>query len=90
MGQVHFSPQWARLLGYEPDEIPQRVEFFFTVLHPEDIQRVQNVLEDHLAGQLVDHRKDGKPFWSEQTLTPVRDEQGRLSHFISIIRAGEF
>lgn len=50
-GEVHFSPQWARLLGYSADEIPMRVEFFFTVLHPEDVPRVQKVLEDHLQGK---------------------------------------
>ncbi len=49
-GHVYFSPQWARLLGYEPDEVPQRVEFFFTVLHPDDTPRVTKVLNDHLNG----------------------------------------
>lgn len=50
-GEVHFSPQWARLLGYRPEEVPQRVEFFFTVLHPDDVPRVQKVLDDHLQGR---------------------------------------
>ncbi len=47
---VYFSPQWARLLGYEPSEVPQRVEFFFHVLHPDDITHVKQVLNDHLNG----------------------------------------
>jgi PAS domain S-box-containing protein len=52
-GDVHFSPQWARLLGYEPEEIPQRVEFFFTVLHPDDVEPVRRSIEDHFAGRIA-------------------------------------
>lgn len=50
-GEVRFSPQWARLLGYEPKEVPQRVEFFLAAVHPEDVDRVKAVLNDHLAGK---------------------------------------
>jgi PAS domain S-box-containing protein len=50
-GSVYFSPQWARLLGYESSEIPQRVEFFFQVLHPDDISQVKLALDDHLSGR---------------------------------------
>ena len=50
-GSVYFSPQWARLLGYDPGEIPQRVEFFFQVLHPDDVNAVQQGLDDHLCGR---------------------------------------
>ncbi len=51
LGKVFFSPQWARLLGYAPHEVPQKVEFFFSVLHPDDIERVTRVLTDHLEGR---------------------------------------
>ncbi|MFO1002457.1 MAG: PAS domain-containing protein [Planctomycetaceae bacterium] len=50
-GSVYFSPQWARLLGYEPSEVPHRVEFFFKVLHPDDVASVKQVLDDHLSGR---------------------------------------
>jgi PAS domain S-box-containing protein len=49
-GEVYFSPQWKRLLGYEANDVPPHVDFFFTVLHPEDINRVSQLLADHLAG----------------------------------------
>ncbi len=52
-GSVYFSPQWARLLGYEPSEIPARVEFFFQVLHPDDIAQVKQCLDDHLSGRTL-------------------------------------
>ncbi len=51
-GGVHFSPVWARLLGYAPEEVPQRVETFWEHVHPDDAARVQSVLEQHLSGRL--------------------------------------
>ncbi|MCE9611777.1 MAG: PAS domain-containing protein [Chthoniobacter sp.] len=50
-GEVFFSPQWARLLGYEPGEVPNQVGFFYTIVHPADVKRMKRVLDDHLAGR---------------------------------------
>ncbi len=33
---------------------------------------------------LRNYRKDGKPFWNDLTITPVRDDSGRLTHFIGV------
>ncbi len=52
-GHVYFSPQWARLLGYEPEEVPQQVDFFFSLLHPADIERISSILNDHLQGKTL-------------------------------------
>lgn len=35
-------------------------------------------------GQLINRRKDGSLYIEEQTITPVRDERGEISHFIAI------
>lgn len=51
-GRVYFSPQWARLLGFAPEEIPQRVDFFYSILHPDDHASVSNALEAHFAGRV--------------------------------------
>ncbi|WP_163559281.1 EAL domain-containing protein [Halomonas sp. NO4] len=33
---------------------------------------------------LLNYRKDGMPFWNELYISPVRDDNGELSHFIGI------
>lgn len=50
-GHVFFSPQWARLLGYEPDEVEQHVVFFHKIVHPEDAVRVESSMQDHFTGR---------------------------------------
>ena len=35
-------------------------------------------------GEILNHRKDGTPFWNELTISPVPDERGRVTHFVGI------
>jgi PAS domain S-box-containing protein len=37
-------------------------------------------------GMVINRRKSGELYWSQQTITPVRDETGCLSHFVSVSR----
>jgi PAS domain S-box-containing protein len=34
--------------------------------------------------QLLSHRKDGSTFWSGVTLAPIRDEEGRVTHYLGM------
>ena len=34
--------------------------------------------------ELLNYRKDGTPFWNALSLSPVRDEEGRLTNFIGV------
>ncbi|WP_345714030.1 PAS domain-containing protein, partial [Kineococcus glutinatus] len=34
---------------------------------------------------LLNHRADGTPFWNRVSLVPVRDEDGRLLHFVAAL-----
>jgi diguanylate cyclase (GGDEF)-like protein/PAS domain S-box-containing protein len=38
------------------------------------------------SGEILNYRKDGSTFWNELTITPVRNEQDELTHFIGITR----
>lgn len=51
--KVYFSPQWLKLLGYQDDHIDDHVDFFFGLIHPDDIAVVQNSLAEHLIGITV-------------------------------------
>jgi len=34
--------------------------------------------------EILNYRKDGSPFWNRLSVTPVRDGQGRVTHFIGV------
>ncbi|NOS81541.1 MAG: PAS domain S-box protein, partial [Nitrospira sp.] len=83
-GAVYFSPQWIRMLGYQPAEIIFSTEFFFTILHPEDVARTTEVLQEHLDGRIpvkeVEVRlrqKSGEYRWYlDRGKVVVRDKDG--------------
>src|ERR1700722_4313070 len=37
-------------------------------------------------GMVINRRKSGELYWSQQTITPMQDETGCLSHFVSVSR----
>ena len=38
------------------------------------------------SGEILNYRKDGTTFWSELSISPVRNKQGHLSHFVGVTR----
>ena len=40
--------------------------------------------EDECTIEILNYRKDGSPFWNRLSVTPVRDGQGRVTHFIGV------
>lgn len=34
--------------------------------------------------ELLNYRKDGKPFWNRLSLTPIRDQEGETTHYIGV------
>ena len=49
-GQVYFDSQWKKMLGYEVWEIQNSYQSWEQLLHPEDLPRVMQILNDHLEG----------------------------------------
>lgn len=91
--RVYYSPQWARLLGYEIDEFPHTVEFFFSLLHPDDRERTKEAIEKHLAGETAVKQqeirirtKSGQFRWFlDRGKVVERDENGAPSRMIGTI-----
>jgi PAS domain S-box-containing protein len=50
-GDVRFSPRWITSLGYKVGEVPPRIEFWESILHPDDRVRTKQCLQDHMEGK---------------------------------------
>jgi len=48
-GYVYFSPRWMEMLGYGPTELPHHFDTFIGLVHPDDLGRVEALVQDHLA-----------------------------------------
>jgi len=67
--EQYWSPQFFKLLGYEPNELEATCSNFMKIIHPEDLEAVQSVFNSHIfKGRTFDieHRmlkKSGKYNW---------------------------
>ncbi len=73
-GETVFDERWARMLGYELDEVEQNVDTWARFVHPEDLDFVTKLLQKHLKGEVpvyvAEHRvrhKNGDWLWIMDT-----------------------
>ena len=58
--EVLFSRNWKTSLGYSPDEAPDRFEFWESIVHPEDMPRVRQALNEHFEGRTPVYRCENR------------------------------
>ena len=86
---VYVSPSFERITGYARDEVLGKNCRF---LQGKDTDReavavVRKAVSEArpCMVELLNYRKDGSTFWNELSLSPVRDPEGRLAHFIGVL-----
>ncbi|MEM7785490.1 MAG: PAS domain S-box protein, partial [Planctomycetota bacterium] len=85
---IYVNPGFEKLTGYSVEESVGRNCRFLQ--GPEtDKSTVRKLRKAIKRGEfcqvkLLNYKKNGKAFWNELVITPVRDEKGELSHFIGI------
>ena len=47
---VYYSPRWKGMLGYDDAELPNSSETLRALVHPDDVKRLLDRMEDYLAG----------------------------------------
>jgi PAS domain S-box-containing protein len=55
-GNAVVSPEYARMLGYEPEELRETDAWWRERLHPEDRASVERAYEDYIAGRRAEYR----------------------------------
>ena len=83
-GKTYFDVQWKKMLGYEPEEIEENIEELWRLINPEDLPKVQEILEAYFAGKMptyeAEYRMETKQgLWKwilNRGKVFERDEQG--------------
>jgi PAS domain S-box-containing protein len=85
---IYASPGFERLTGYGQFEVVGRNSRFLqgAGTDPAAVAQIREAIRETRACtvELRNYRKDDTPFWNELSISPVRDEQGRLTHFVGV------
>ncbi|MGV0025107.1 PAS domain S-box protein [Phormidesmis priestleyi] len=85
---IYVNPGFERITGYTADEVVGKNGRFLEGPEAnqaalESLRRAIKVGEDCVVN-LRNYRKDGTLFWNELSVSPVRDAQGRLTHYVGV------
>ncbi len=79
---------FTAMTGYGPDELCGQPVAILAPPSPDDAAHAdlwtRLIAGETWKGRIVNLRKDGTSYTAEQTVTPITDITGRLSHFVAI------
>src|SRR6201998_1034089 len=88
--EVYFSPRWKAMLGYADEDMRGSPDWR-SLVHPDDLARVQTAIRDHVAGKTPifesTHRmrhRNGEWRWVISRATARVDEHGRLLRLVGV------
>jgi PAS domain S-box-containing protein len=85
---IYVNEGFERLTGYSTAEVLGRNCKFLQGRgsDPEVVDQIRTALEaeQECTVEILNYRKDGTPFWNRLSITPVRDGDNQLTHFIGI------
>ncbi len=85
---IYVNRGFERITGYTQDEILGRNCRFLQgeETEPEPVRAMREAIENDECVQveLRNYRKDGEQFWNEVTLSPLRDEDGQVTHYVGV------
>lgn len=88
-GNIEYAnPEFCKITGYTEDEISTLNS---RVLRAEDVdmQMVSDMWATisnggHWQGEVRNRKKDGEYFWALISISPITDDYGRVSHYVSV------
>ncbi len=85
---VYVNPAFERISGYPMDEVLGRNCRFLQGEGRDQpaLDELRAALREERESRVVlkNYRKDGTPFWNELYVSPVHDEEGRLTNFVGV------
>ncbi|MEB3339563.1 PAS domain S-box protein [Okeania sp.] len=85
---IYSNPAFAKITGYPPEEtLGKNCRFLQGAdTDPVALSEIRQAIKSETNCLVVvkNYRKDGIPFWNELAISPVRDNDGRVTHFIGI------
>nr|WP_305907028.1 PAS domain S-box protein [Methylomarinum sp. Ch1-1]MDP4519745.1 PAS domain S-box protein [Methylomarinum sp. Ch1-1] len=89
-GRIEYvNDKFVEINGYTLEDVIKRSpRILKSGRTPETIyQQIWQTLAkgEHWQGELLNQRKNGELYWAKQLISPVKNEQGKVTHFIALM-----
>jgi diguanylate cyclase (GGDEF)-like protein/PAS domain S-box-containing protein len=85
---IYANDAFEEITGYSKDEALGRNCRFLQgeETDPEKISEMRTAIENEEPStvRIKNYRKNGDPFWNRVSITPVRDDDGEVTHFVGV------
>jgi len=86
----YVNPAFEETTGYTAEEaLGQTPKLLKSGKHPagfyEDMWKT--LLDgDAYRGTIINRKRNGELYWAEQTITPMKNDNGKITHFVSVLK----
>jgi len=87
--EIYFSPRWKMMLGYSDEELPNALETWSSLVHPDDLEAAERAIEMSITSQGVPyeniHRlrhKEGHYIWNLDRGQVIFDEENKAVRMV--------
>ena len=85
---VYANPAFCQMTGYSQQELLGQTPRILQgpATNPDVIERLRECLREgsYFHGSTINYRKDGRPYTVEWNISPVRNAESEITHFISV------
>ena len=86
----YVNPAFEKTTGYTKTEVLGRnISVLKSGEHDRDFYtKLWNTIStgESYKGLIINRKKKGTLYWSEQTITPMHDDNGQIKHYVSVLR----
>jgi PAS domain S-box-containing protein len=83
----YANPEFCKITGYRLQEIMGKKPF---ILHGQEDIAMNGDIRNNIkkgkvwSGEILNRKKDGSQYWVMATVSPIKDTEGKITHFISV------
>lgn len=80
------NPSFTQITGYAPEDV---IGQDISILHSESLETFQNILNTVMEGkdwqgEFQNKKKSGEKYWELASISAVKDDQNKITHFVVI------
>lgn len=88
-GEIEYvNPRFTDITGYTPEDVQGKTPRILKSGDRNDTDYESLWLQildgKSWSGEFKNHRKNGEAYWARQSIAPIRDNNGEITHFVAI------